>query len=133
MSYQLRWPRSSRQETSIELHAVNTELRLQFFGGRATPTGIYSQNMFDWYALYTPQMQICAVDAHGKEGGHASTSTNWTIVVVFNKPATFSRLIVSFSNPGFPQFEVKRATRRSAMICIFGDIPAGILNIYAKP
>jgi len=41
--------------------------------------------------------------------------------------------VVSFSNPGFPQHEVKQAGPRSAIVQVLGDIPLGVLDIYAKP
>jgi hypothetical protein len=58
---------------------------------------------------------------------------SWAIFVLFEKPTNYADVNVSFSNPGFPQYEVKQTTNRSLLVSVSGSIPAGFLEIYLKP
>jgi hypothetical protein len=114
--------------------AIKTELRLQFYGDTRIPTEIRADNIYDWYTLWSPHAEASFTDATGKVlSSTVLSAKSWNIFVIFETPTRYRELSVSFSAPGFPQYEVKKATERYAIINVQADIPAGALEIYAKP
>lgn len=114
--------------------SVKTELRLQFPGGPRPPTSIRMDNIYRWYAMWSPSAAISLADAGSTQFGQTMViPENWNLFVVFDKPTKASQVTVSFSSPGFPQYEVKEVTERSVIINISGSIPMGYLEIYVMP
>jgi hypothetical protein len=109
----------------IGRHATN--LRLRFSGKTEKPSEVRADNIESWYTLWTPR-----ATASSEAMGTLAIPENWAIFVVFKSLTDFRELDVSFSNPGFPQWETKQRTARFAIISIGGPIPAGDLEIYAK-
>jgi len=117
----------------VKLGNIKTELRLQFFGGPRPPTQIYQDNIYAWDALWGPSAAISYLDANKQQlGKNIIIPENWNIFVVFQKPTLYNEVTVSFSSPGFPQYEVKQSTNRSIVVNVSGSIPEGFLEIYVK-
>jgi hypothetical protein len=114
--------------------SVPTELRLQFFGGPKPPTEIRKKNIYSWYTLWGPSATLSLADAN-RNPLHQEiiVPENWNIFVVFERPTAVEGITVSFSNPGFPQYEIKQTTNRSVVLNVSGSIPAGFLEVYVKP
>jgi hypothetical protein len=87
--YELRWPWSARSRRSLPVVA-NTELKLQFSGGRDVPTGERLDNINNWYTVYSPSIQITARNQKGAEIGGAATPTIWTIFVFLSIRRAFN-------------------------------------------
>lgn len=118
---------------SPEVGFLKTSLRIQFYGDQRIPTEIYSENVSNWYTVWSPSAIISARDAQGKEIERAIFPKTWTIFLLFKKPTRYRQLIVSFSSAGFPPYEVKQSDSRFAIITVSGDIPLGELEVNAKP
>lgn len=124
----------ARQKSeSVQVGVINTSLRLQFYGDQRIPTEIYSGNVSNWYAIWTPSATVVAKDAVGKEIERHIFPKNWIIFLIFQKPTKYRQLVVSFSSGGFPPYEVKQSDSRFAIIAISGDIPLGELEIHTRP
>lgn len=112
---------------------VNTVLRLQFFGDERIPTSIHEANIANWYVLWTPSATISLGDSNGNSlSNQVIVPKNWTIFVLFEKKTVFREFIVSFASPGLPPYEVKARSDRFAIVNISGDIPFGVLEVFAK-
>jgi hypothetical protein len=117
-----------------KIRHIKSELRLQFVGEPRPPNQIFMENIYTWYTLWSPSAAITMEDANKKQFGQSIiVPENWNIFVIFDRPTTVSEVTVSFSNPGFPPYEVKQTTNRSAIVNVSGSIPAGFLEIYVKP
>jgi hypothetical protein len=112
---------------------IKTELRLQFFGGQRPPSQAHADNIFTNYSLWTPSAILEVGDKGQKIHETMLYPESWAIFVLFEKPTNYADVNVSFSNPGFPQYEVKQTTNRSLLVSVSGSIPAGFLEIYLKP
>jgi len=115
-----------------EVGRVKTELRLRFSGKYERPEGIHADNIENWYTLWNERQEVSFFGEGNKQIGGLVSSGGWTIFVSFQKPTTYRELSVSFSDPGFPQWEVKLQTPRYVIISVSGPIPSGNLEIYAK-
>jgi len=112
---------------------IKTELRLRFPGKVEKPDEVHADNIESWYTLWTPSAALSWQDANQKQvGSSIIIPVNWAIFAVFKKPTVYRELTVSFSDPGFPRWEIKAQTNRFFIINVSGDIPAGNLEIYAK-
>jgi hypothetical protein len=112
---------------------VKTELRLRFSGKPEKPVEVHNENIESWYTVWGPSAAISFADANQKElNAKIVVPENWVIFVLFRKLITYRELDVSFSHPGFPQWETKQSTSRFAIITVSGSIPVGNLEIYAK-
>jgi hypothetical protein len=122
-----------RRGTDVEATEVNTVVRIQFYGDQQIPTEIARENIASWYALWSPSASVTLKDAAGNDVERHLFPKNWNIFVMFAKPSKYRQIIVSFDRPGFPPYEVKQSSDRWAIINVSGDIPLGIMQIYAKP
>ena len=114
---------------------VETRLSLQFPIDDEYPTSSAATNVFDWYAL---RNSINYVPAAGERLDKpqnrllkllTDVSWSWLIVVVFDRPAQYSRIQVNFAGGQLPFYQVTRQTPRYAVIHVQGRIPAGQMDI----
>jgi hypothetical protein len=122
-----------RRGDDLEPKEIRTSVRIQFYCNQTIPTEITRDNISSWYALWSPSATVIAKDAEGKEIERHLFPKNWNIFVIFKKPTKYRQLIVSFDSPGFPPYEVKQSGDLWAIINVSGDIPAGVLQVYANP
>ena len=124
--------RNAEIDTAAELRSQlqpgkhPTTLRLRFSGKTEKPSEIRQENIENWYTLWSASASAAS------EMGTLIVPEHWTIFVVFRKLVEFRELNVSFSNPGFPNWEIKAQTGRFAIISIGGPIPSGEFEVYAK-
>jgi hypothetical protein len=116
-----------------EPEIIRTNMRIQFYGDERIPTEVYSENISNWYAVWSPSAIIRTLDANGKEVGYQIFPKTWSIFVLFERPVKYRQLIVLFSSSGFPSYEVKQQTQRFAIIAVSGNIPNGALEVYTQP
>jgi len=114
---------------------VESRLSLQFPIDDEYPTSSAATNVFDWYAL---RNSINYVPAAGEKLDKpqnrllkllTDVSWSWLIVVVFDRPAQYSRIQVNFAGGQLPFYQVTRQTPRYAVIHVQGRIPAGQMDI----
>ena len=115
-----------------------TELRLQFYGGARIPTAIGTENVYYWYALFSPSIGIKFIDQAGNEvtppGGSPRYDPTWSIFVVLKEPAVFKQIVATFSNPELlGPTEIIAQTDRSFIFRSMKGIPAGELVISGQP
>jgi hypothetical protein len=115
-----------------------TELRFQFYGGARTPTAISTENVYYWYAQFSPSIGIKFTDKAGNEiippGGSPQYEPTWNIFVVLKEPAAFKQIIATFSNPELlGPTEIIGQTDRSFIFHSMKGIPAGELVISGQP
>jgi hypothetical protein len=123
-----------RKATTTDVTLVaNSKLRLQFFGDNRIPTEIAADNIASWFTGWSPSFVMTELDAQNQPRGSTVLPKTWFIFIAFDKPASFRQIVVSFSSPGFPPYEVKQQNNRVVVVMASGEIPAGSLEIYAKP
>jgi hypothetical protein len=115
-----------------------TELRLQFYGGARIPTAIGTENVYYWYAQFSPSIGIKFRDNAGNEitppGGSPQCDPTWNIFVVFKEAAAFKQIVTTFSNPELlGPTEIIGQTDRSFIFHSMKGIPAGELVISGQP
>jgi hypothetical protein len=121
------------------LQEVKTTLRLQFFGDLRVPVEIEpSENIFSWYALYGPSIQISMRNAQGESisppSGMPGFEPTWSIFVVFKEPTKYRQIATTFSNPQLlPPTQVMGNTSRSLIFHSARLMPAGVLEISTTP
>ncbi len=125
--------RNGNSNDDDDVQSINTSLRAQFYGDSRTPTEVATDNVKSWYALWSPSALVMFKDAGDNEVGRQVFPKSWNIFVLFEKPTKYRQLVVSFDSPGFPPYEVKQSGQTWAIVSVAGDIPAGVLQIYAKP
>jgi hypothetical protein len=118
--------------------APKTELRLQFYGGTRIPTAIGMENVYYWYAQFSPSIGIKFRDKAGNEitppGGSPQYDPTWNIFVVFKEPAAFKQIVATFSNPELlGPTEIIGQTDRSFIFHTMKGIPAGELVMSGQP
>jgi hypothetical protein len=114
-----------------------TELRLQFYGGARIPTAIGTENVYYWYAQFSPSIGIKFIDKSGNEitppGGSPQYDPTWNIFVIFREPAAFKQIVATFSNPELlGPTEIIGQTDRSFIFHSMKGIPAGELVITGQ-
>jgi hypothetical protein len=119
--------------SKVEVGVIKTSLRVQFYGDEKIPTEIHSENVSNWYAVWSPSAAIISKDAAGKEIERYVVPKTWVVFMLFKKPTKYRQLIVSFSGANFPTYEVKQSDSRFAIVTVSGDIRLGELEIYARP
>jgi hypothetical protein len=115
-----------------------TELRLQFYGGARMPTVIAAENVYYWYAQFSPSIGIKFTDDAGNvitpPEGAPHYDPTWNIFVVFKEPAAFKQIVPTFSNPELlGPTEIFAQTDRSFIFHSMMGIPAGELVISGQP
>jgi len=115
-----------------------TELRFQFYGGARIPTAINTENIYYWYAQFSPSIGMKFTDKAGNEiippGGSPQYEPTWNIFVVLKEPAAFKQIIATFSNPELlGPTEIIGQTNRSFIFHSMKGIPAGELVISGQP
>jgi hypothetical protein len=115
-----------------------TELRLQFYGGARIPTAIGTENVYYWYAQFSPSIGIKFTDKAGNEimppGGSPQYDPIWNIFVVLKKPAAIKQIVGTFSNPELlGPTEILGQTDRSFVFHSMKGIPAGELVVSGQP
>lgn len=112
---------------------IKTALKLQFFGDYRTPIEVSSSNIASWYAYYSPSMRMTMHDADGKEVGGHEIPPSWAIFMALDLPSTFRQGVISFSNPEkISPMEVRFSGSRAIVSTVAGQVPAGILEVYAQ-
>jgi hypothetical protein len=142
-----RWPRPRALATPLLVGAPTivagagappkTELRLQFYGGARIPTAIGTENIYYWFAQFSPSIGVKFFDKEGNEitppGGSPRYDPTWNIFVVLNEPAAFKQLVTTFSNPELlGPTEIIGQTDRSFIFHSMKGIPAGELVISGQ-
>jgi hypothetical protein len=115
-----------------------TELRLQFYGGARIPTAIGTENIYYWFAQFSPSMGIKFLDKAGNEitppGGSPQYDPTWNVFVILKEPATFQQIVTTFSNPELlGPTEIIGQTDRSFIFHSMRGMPAGELIISGHP
>ncbi len=114
---------------------VESRLSLQFPIDDEYPTSSGETNVFDWYAL---RNSVNYVPAAGEKLGKpqdqllkllTDVSWSWLIVVVFDRPTQYNRILVNFAGGQLPFHQVTRQNPRYAVIHVQGRIPAGQMDI----
>lgn len=119
--------------TAISVATRKTMLRLQFFGDKRVPHEISADNIINWFAYFSPSIDVAFNDENGREISRSSTGPNWAVFLVMDRPVTYRQAIVSFSNPALmPVIDVHMATERAVLIGTRGLVPAGVLEISAQ-
>jgi hypothetical protein len=109
-------------------HAIPTSLRLQFHPNTVTPTALYLENVFVWYALRTPFVPL---DVSSTLDGQVRRieARQWIIFIVLEHPVAPKQVLVYGNGAVLPVTEVKDRGPRHAIICVNGDIEAAVLDI----
>jgi hypothetical protein len=115
-----------------------TELRLQFYGGARIPTAIGTENIYYWFAQFSPSMGIKFFDKAGNEitppGGSPQYDSTWNVFVILKEPAAFQQIVTTFSNPELlGPTEIIGQTDRSFIFHSMRGMPAGGLIISGHP
>jgi hypothetical protein len=131
--------KAERMKSVASAGATLTELRLQFSGKDEQPEEIERHNIYEWYAQWNPSItlspQYPSTVPPAKRTGPTTiySPPHWTIIVLFNEPIAYHEVVVSFSSPGFGSYEVRKPTDRSVLVNVAGQVPVGVLELYAKP
>lgn len=127
-------PVAASEETSA---AIPTSLTLQFYGDHRIPTMVgQSENVYYWYAVYSPSLSLSFMDEHGNKitppGGSPSAGPSWNVFVVLEKPTKRRQIVISFSNPDrMGPAQIMGETDRSFVFISNGEVPAGVLKLSA--
>jgi len=123
--------------TTNEVSAsLPTSLKLQFYGDHRIPTEIGKENIYYWYAQFSPSVGVIFRDKDGNEivppGGAPSYRPTWDVFVILDKPTVRRQIQYSFSNPEkmWPA-EILGETARSFIFHSVKEIPAGVLDLVA--
>jgi hypothetical protein len=108
-----------------------TNLRLRFSGKQEAPIEVHSDNIESWYTLWSPSATVSTNDANMIPLSIIAVPEYWVVVVIFKQRILYRQMVLSFSNPGFPMYEIKKSSNRYVLISISGPIPFGHLELYA--
>ena len=113
-----RWmPNATKPAT-----AVDTGLRLRFFGDDRQPQVMEMRNIFRWFSL---KNIVVGRDPAGVE--HEVVITN--IFVVFDQPTTVPQIVATSPDFVMPRHEFKDISARHTILAVTGNVPAGELEI----
>jgi hypothetical protein len=125
-------PLISTEPGTNTVQFVKTVPRLQFFGDQRIPKEISSDNVFSWFAYYSPSLRVTGTNAEGKVIS-GETQPTWAIFITLDTPSAYRQVITVFSNPEVtPQTEVRPSLARSIVITSNAQFPAGVLDIYVE-
>jgi hypothetical protein len=116
---------------------IKTGLKLQFYGDHRIPTEVGADNIYHWFALFSPSIGLSYYDKDGNEivpsGGSPRYGPTWNVFVVLKQPITYGQITTSFSNPEkMGPTQILGQTDRSFIFNTFKEMPAGVLEIRAE-
>jgi hypothetical protein len=133
----MAWILPALEPSEGRIGYVETELRLQFYGGLRDPTIVSSDNVYHWFAEHTPAIGVKFYDKNHNEivppNGTPVMDTTWSIFVLLDRPAAFRQILVSFSDPaGLGPTDIWPMGDRGFIIHTSQPLPAGELVIMGE-
>jgi hypothetical protein len=120
----------STASTVPEKAGAPPSLFLQFSDGKTAPKGIRSTNIRNWWADWSPSVQIDELETTSNTVTRSmSVPPHWVIFMLFEKPAAYRQLIPSCAGPGKPVCGVAVADSQFAIVNINGDVTQMTLDV----
>lgn len=107
--------------------ARKADLRLLTYNDERTPTGIGSDNIWRWFWMRD------ILTAVATDGTVSSETTITILFISFETPVIVSSLEISSPDFTVPRHEVKAFYPRFAIVAFQGKVPAGRLEVSARP